>query len=260
MNKLNFLSKLAIAGIAGTISTINITMTPAQASNLNIGSDLTWSGGWSPALIPQIDPIDDDEIIQFTLNGSATIEQTSGDFAVWLPLGIGQTEPVEFDFTGNVSQLEVTWQQVTGEDILPGTPAALAVYQLQEDVVFDFTDEFVGEILPKFLPDEEIEVTEIKYVIPAGVQYLLDEFIPGEFADLSICGTTCARVPFWMVNGKNDPAFSNHGFSEIIAAGQRNASYDSETIVVAKAPEPGTILGLLAISGLGLGLKRKKQS
>ncbi len=27
-----------------------------------------------------------------------------------------------------------------------------------------------------------------------------------------------------------------------------------------KAPEPGTILGLLAISGLGLGLKKKKQS
>ncbi|MGK7879587.1 MAG: PEP-CTERM sorting domain-containing protein, partial [Crocosphaera sp.] len=25
-------------------------------------------------------------------------------------------------------------------------------------------------------------------------------------------------------------------------------------------PEPGTVLGLLAISGLGLGLKRKKQS
>lgn len=43
---------------------------------------------------------------------------------------------------------------------------------------------------------------------------------------------------------------------------ETSVSLDLKTIVVVSqgTPEPTTILGLLAVGGLGLGLKRKKQS
>ncbi|ACB54629.1 hypothetical protein cce_5283 (plasmid) [Crocosphaera subtropica ATCC 51142] len=99
-------------------------------------------------------------------------------------------------------------------------------------------------------------VEQLKFVIPVGTQFLVNDLTANN-VDISLCTSTCEEVPFWMTNdGKIDPAISGFGFKDDPAGG----TYDASSITTQKAPEPGTILGLLAISGLGLGLKRKKQS
>ena len=47
-------------------------------------------------------------------------------------------------------------------------------------------------------------------------------------------------------------------FGQAVGSEGDGGGYQGEVVVGVTAPEPATILGLLAVGGLGLGLKRKK--
>jgi hypothetical protein len=245
-------SKLAPMGVAalGAIAVSGIATAPAQASVINIGSDLSWDDGFVESWLADVNPdltgpLDNPDTFSATYDDTATIEGVSGDFVNWLNVG----DVVTF---GPHGQLTSNFLQVEG---LPDTPPAIAVYEVVgENVIFDFTDELEGEILPKI--DEPIET--IKYVIPTGTQYLLSSFSQGQAAEFDLCVETCIGAPFWEINGTKISATNTGDFQELLGA---SPTYGISTVTGEKVvPEPASLLGLLTIGGLGLGLKRKKQA
>lgn len=255
MNKLNLLPKLAIAGAIGTVSTVGILTASAEASTLTPGSGITWTDATTD-FRGQVDISDPNDTfnVTFMFDGVnnppmplATIFNPTGDFGNW--------------FNNNqqiaLPPVAVTFQQVMPA---PGTPPALAVYSATDDFEFDFTS-----VLPSGATkaDGTTLVTELKYVVPGlprgdadgAAQFLVGD-ITATGVELDLCLTTCEDRPYWLVNGKRNSQIGDFQFEDTAALGGAFQVQSSVTGV----PEPGTVLGLFVIGGLGLGLKGKKQS
>ena len=245
MNKLNTLSKLAIAGIAGAVSAVGIVTTPAEASRLTPESSIGWQESTS-SFAPEVNPSDpiaeppDEFTVTFSNDNNAIIQGPSGDFDIW------------FNDNQNLDPFPAVTVTFIQREPADDTPPTNAVYRAVTDFEFDFTDS---------LPDgaakpDGTELTELRFIVPEETQFLLDTFTPGTDAAFNLCFETCVDRPYWLVNGKRNDARTTFNFQDL---GGGTPQYGVVSVITG-VPEPGTILGLLAISGLGLGLKRKKQS
>lgn len=79
------------------------------------------------------------------------------------------------------------------------------------------------------------------------------------YIDGKIAGITSYGLTFLDSGGSDIDSELNSSFGEF--SGDTRVSVHKDWIYqIVGVPEPGTVLGLLAVSGLGLGLKRKKQS
>ncbi len=253
MNKLNLLSKLAIAGVAGVTTAVNLVTAPAQAIEITPGSSLSWSDG-TTIFYGQVNDDPGNTIVFDHNNTGAVTNNPLGDFAEWFP-----SAPffVDFNFSGNASQLTAT---LVEGDPLPGTPNGDTVaYFYQEDVVFDFSDALL---------DVEGAPSQLLYVIPGSpgtsvpgldvTQVIRDSFTDTG-VQFSLCLDTCDMQAYWLADGMRTDSTNTHDFTDEL--GSSGGVYGIISITKGvSVPEPGTIVGLLAISGLGLGLKRKKQS
>ena len=220
-NKLTkILSGVAVLGIATAIAA------PAQA--FTVESTLEWDNGTS----------DFRNQVSFTtpgntfsvdfspasLGGQAAIFIATGDFA---PI-VGSTPvlvPVTQPATGNF--------QLIGET---GIGTGIFEYTLLNNLVFDFNGAAEG----------------IVATLPAGASFL-GEIGPGNSVEFELEEPT---EWVFQIPGHTETAFSSvFEFGDLPTAG--GGTYDAEGVV--GVPEPASLLGLLAVGGLGLVSKLKKQ-
>ncbi len=243
MNKLNSLTKLAISGIA-TIAATGITTVPAQA----VGeiSTLEWSGLTSDFIDEATDAfnsgIDSTFEVSFSPDEFAAIIIASGHFAPFFPT----VPPVDvFPVTSG----PVSFRLTAFEPPLPGTTFT-ADFELEEDLIFNFDtpvseDLVIGSLgAGATFAGELLETGAVEFELETGV-FIIDQ------------------LPDNPETPEFDPKFNITSESSIFEFGQTVGSegggYIAETTDI-KVPEPASILGLLAVGGLGLGLKGKKKS
>ncbi len=174
-----------------------------------------------------------------SLGGQAAVFIADGHFAPFFnPPELVGIVPLD-SAIGNFSFLANT--------VIPGGFLDAAIYQLTENLVFNF--------------DSGVTAT-----LSTGSEFegLLTADGSVEF-DL-ISGVNNGEWEFFLPDNPDTPEFDPKTIfadSSVFEFGQTAGStaggYLAEGTDV-KTPEPGTILGLLAVSGLGLGLKRKKKS
>ncbi len=238
MNKLNTLSKLAIAGITGAAA-LTVPMEAEAAyfklddfnvdlerragigfpnpnddvSKTVIGGDI-WPETWDRTQLEV-------ETLVGTDPGQAVLCPRCG--ALELVSGAGNSQNrVTLDYAGPQLDLSVYdgWMPHYSADLNGG------VLRLYGDGEVIATSD---SLFPDGLPNTDMRSG------PQFLRPLMLEWLDG--ADLTV---TTLRIE---IDGIEN------------GVGNLDFSVDHK-----KAPEPGTILGLLAISGLGFGLKRKKQS
>ncbi|MDJ0633252.1 MAG: PEP-CTERM sorting domain-containing protein [Xenococcaceae cyanobacterium MO_188.B29] len=225
----------AIALIAG----VGIAATPAQASTLG------WSNGTSDFFNgvgnPNFQVIFSPDVTQDPLNdgiGAASIDNADG---VFVPPFQGAPPIFLESIQEAVGNFDIVVDGGTGI-------GATGIYELADPLTFVFPD-----ITP------ENGAPEVSVTWDAGTEfdYIFD-------TDNSVEFRLAASQPAPMVTGIDfeDETFLDDGLEfedgSLPAGGEYLAEveYNNGPTV----PEPGTILGLLAIGGLGLGLKRKQQS
>ena len=250
MNPPNLFQKLAIAGVAGAVAATSIATAPAQALK---GGDITWAGSTSDfidGVNPNFTSFDDNFSVSFgdPVGDDTTVFSTTGHFADTL----GTIPPImSFDMPSDSMTLE-QFDPATFPDPLP---PATAYYRVTEQLVLDFT--------PKVVADNPDNVVELMYIIPENTNFLLADDVGG--VEFDLCTTTCLDRPFWKKGIDEDGdgivdlektfrATNVFEFEQLVGVSQGIYAAESSKAV----PEPGSILGLLAIGGLGLGMKRKK--
>ena len=245
MTKPQFLTQIipAIAVIAG----VGIAAAPAQAADFNAPlSTLEWDDAttdFNPEATAVFDGgAGNTETFDVTfspesLGGVASVFIATGDFDPYF-------NPPEFV---PVSGATGTFGLVSGGVFNPDPPAdgiaTAAEFELQNALTFTFDTtasgngspvtatlpegtEFLGELKDDGAVEFELELGEWEFTLPNGVTGTAEDSV-FEFGDL---------------------------------VGEAGGTYGAEGEVVhAGVPEPTTILGLLAVGGLSLGLKRKKQ-
>lgn len=230
----SLLQKLAPMGVAaiGAIAATGIASAPAQAGQL--GWDDATSDFYSDVINPDGTLTGNDFSVTFSPDALAAVFSATEQFAPFF-------NPPELAF---VDPITVGFDNFVDLGVVAGIQEF--EYDLANDLVFDFGNgvivtlaadsTFLGEIdaAGGTLEGVELEVVDIAGVT---VQIGSDTYTLGG--------------PKLFVTGF---AFE---FEDIAAIG--GGEYAGLVSVAAKVPEPGTILGLLAFGGLGLGLKRKKE-
>lgn len=271
MNKPNLLQKLIPVGVAAfsAISFTGITSAPAQAGTL------AWENGTSsfaglftpdvPAGTPATDPPDDlTEIVVGNVTVPATFNVSFSPDSIALISGVdGEFLP---DFVtpapppyaiNTLTPAEGTFNFLEFEEVVGNEPYNEFEYELDGNLVFDYGNGTTVTIADGAIFLGEIDVAA-DLTTPEGVEFelLAGDFIVNTDGDTYTVGegTSCAPLTHCRVIGE---VFE---FAEAFNS-TVGGVYDGEVVVEqrTKTPEPGTILGLLAISGLGLELKRKKQ-
>jgi hypothetical protein len=234
MNKLNSLVKLAIASAAGTITAIGITAVPAQAQALE--GTFEWDNG-TDSFIGEVDltTLGNTFDVQFSPDDIAAIFIASGDFANFY------TPPLLEDLvpsgpTGTFENVLVI------ADPLPPGVVAEAEYELSNDLVFTFDTDDSGDA----------SAGDLVATLEAGALFLGEEILDGSVEFELVIGEFLLDAPGFDTTTADASAFE---FEQ--TPGSPGGGFVAQTTIA--VPEPGTILGLLAVGGLGLGLKRKKQ-
>ncbi len=248
MNQSNLLQKLAPVGVAafGAISFTGIATAPAQAGSLS------WTNSTSSFIQDFLDESNNGILpttfdVTFTPGEISSVFLATGEFVPPFPPGINPGSPQFFDVSSDIVSLNLE----------SGTPDTTFIYELQDDLNFNFDITGNG-----FNPTEDVSVT-----IGAGSTFLGDfdtdngnvDGLGFEEDELSEVVVNIAGVEYTL----DDPLLEVTGesFSFDQAVGEEFGQYSGGTTVAGETvPEPATILGLLTVGGLGLGLKRKKQS
>lgn len=242
MNKIN-LSKLVRAGVAGAIATTAIMANPAQA--IDDPSTLEWDNG-TDSFIGEVDLSDEDNVfdVLFSPLDAVAVFIATGHFEPFFDV----PELVDLVPSGGVLGTFENEFIVDPDDLPPGVVAE-AEYELLEDLMFTFDTDGSGDV-----SDGDVMAT-----LPSGSMFLGEEILDGAVEFELVVGEWEFKIPAF----GDTPEKTVIAESSIMEFGQTVASPGGAFLAegtVIKTPEPGTILGLLAIGGLGLGLKRKKQS
>lgn len=250
MNQTNLLQKLAPVGVAafGAISVIGIAAAPAQAAGFTQTSTLEWDNGTSDFVDDVVEIFDefgnvgaptsfDVTFSPGSLGGQAAVFFATGDFG---PFFTPPPLPQFFDVSGADATFVINSTPIMvgvdleAEFLLDG-PLTFEFDARDASVTATLPDEtpFLAQLLPDGSVEFELEDGEWEFVID-----------PNADGEENIMGR--AR-------------------SSVIEFGQDalapNGSYAAQGTATRRAvPEPTTILSLLAVGGLGLGLKRKKQA
>ncbi len=179
-----------------------------------------------------------------SLGGQAAVFIASGDFVPPFP-AIPPNPPEFFPINGG-DGADATFSLVGGD------AANTFTYQLVDDLTFDFGNDVSVTIAQgtTFLGDFD--------TTPGGVIEGLgfeEDVIEGVTVDID--------GDIYTINDDPDNPLNVIGedmvFSQAVGATE-GGGYQAEVVVGEAVPEPTTILGLLAVGGLGMAMKRKKQS
>ncbi len=237
MNKLNLLSKLAITAVAGVGATTMLGVTSAQAVEGGLGfSDNTNDFYFAP---DTTDPVADFSV-DFV---------TSTDDLVAVLVASGA-------FGDKFTPIETTMSSTPTGNFVDGTVLAILPNGLPE---YEFTLE---NDLTFVLDTTDGSGDTATYMIGAGSVFLGEYAADGagnpeslEFElETDIGSMLCLNEECWDVTGN---AFE---FEDLPGVGDGGEFLAQAEVVKTGVPEPASILGLLAVGGLGLSLKRKKQS
>lgn len=248
MNKLYLSKNLTFLGslALGAITATGIVTSPVRAAVLG---ELEWGNGttnfFEDALIGGAGTggfvFDDFEVI-FSPGDLADSFDT---FGIFVP-------PLELATFTNPQLLDVP--AVTGSFSLVGDgTGSIATYQLDNDLTFNISD-----------PDT---VGSVAVTFGAGAEFLAaKDFENGDVVGIDLEETT--SIGTVVINGGPNAGTYPNGetsVSEILTFGDLEGGVGGEygaevQINDVSVPEPGTILGFLAFGGLGLAMKRKKQS
>ena len=235
----NFLQKLSPLGVAtlGAIAATGMAIAPAQADDLM--GELPWLNGTSDFVDSATDSFDmvgDTFEVNFSptfgsLTGVAPVQAPTFDFVPpFTPV------PDFYPINGNAGTGNITFENILLVAPAPGVTAE-AEFKNNDLISFNFGNGVTAELaagstfLGELKNDDAVEF----------------ELITGEW-EFTFDATT--PTP-----GMAEAFSSTFLFGQ--AAGTETGTYEAEGII--GVPEPGSILGLLAVGGLGLGMKRKKQ-
>ena len=271
MSQTNLLQKLAPLGVVafGAISITGISTAPAQAiGNGELGwQDTTSSFVQDFTINSPTDPLPNviapgDFDVTFTPTGFlANIADLQGEFGI------------DFSFTTPPPRL-VNVELVTANFVLvdgnippvdpPTNPYNEFEYELNGDLTFVFQGEgsdttpngttVTIESGARFLGEVDVAADN---VTPEGIEFELlagDVSVVTNGQDYTIGGEPCD-------DGECTVIGDIFEFGQALNSSQ--GLYQGEVVIQGpngRVPEPATILGLLTIGGLGLSLKRKKQS
>ncbi len=229
MNKLNFLP-LGLASL-GSIAALGIATTPVQAQT----STFEWDDGTSDFV--------DAAIAVFTGGGSFDVEfSPGGQAAVFIADGIFAPLFPTIPTLVNTVPTVGTFSLI-GDPTVTFPPGGSAEFRLDNELTFEFdTDGMPGIDLVGFLPEGSPFLGILN--VDGSVEFDLESGGIAEWTAILPDGTTVIA----------DSSVFEFGQT----AGSSGGAYIGELTVT--TPEPTTILGLLAVSGLGLGLKGKKKS
>ena len=242
MNKTNLLQKFAPLGVAafGAISVTGIAFTPAQASTLG------WDNGTSD-FFSDVNPVPLDEFeVTFSPLNIALISNADG---VFVPPFNPADAIVNPPYTTSTTATGI-FRYVDG-DINSGT------YQVVSPggITFEFSD-FPTEAGGSMTSSGNVEATLVENTLfnytrptPASIDFGLQ---PGQGQILTVEGINYMGEVFL----DDDFDFED---GALPAGGEYFAEVEF-TPPGSSIPEPASILGILAVCGLGLSLKRKKQS
>ncbi len=259
MKKPYLLQKLAPVGVAtfSALSVFGIQAVPAHAVGFTAPlSTLEWDNGTS-SFVEEAAPLFIDNLGD-SLNNPAPV---GGDFSVtFSPQSLGGVAAV-FIATGNfddffeppelVDIIESLQSATTFEIVSEAVDingVLQAEFELTNDLIFPFdvsgppADFFDDDVFARLLIGDR--PTFLGQLLPNGtVEFELEK---GD----------------WVFGIPPDPSVGTRATSSEFIFGQAalapGGGYQAEGVVT--TPEPATILGLLAVGGLGFGLKRKKQS
>jgi hypothetical protein len=248
MNKLNLLPKLASVGVAalGAITSINIISMPSQAASFEDGSTLEWDNG-TDSFIDEVEFSDGDVFdVVFSpsaFGGVAAVFIESGSFSPYFIPGTTYTINGGAGATGDF---------VFSNLVTPPAPGVVveAVYELANPLTFVFE--------PVEVPGASVTAT-----LAAGSNFL-GELFPDGSVDFELEGGVDGAEWLVTINDPNLPMDIGPQFavSSVLEFGQTDGSPGGGYVAEATmgVPEPSMVLGLLAVSGLGFGLKGKKKS
>ncbi len=306
MNKLNFLSQCAIAGIAGMIGTVGV-QTNVQAGTISassnvqftdvtlqlidndgsgdgIGNLLLPSGDYDGAFaqvnasgaINGIDPVD---AVGPVACGTTPITTTGAGSEFPFSLGGGTIDAgASVDCNSvpgsasNFAEIELTGDNISGN--AEGTYEVFSAnFNATPDDVVDLEGFFEGDLFAQvtgYTGGTKLASSEFL------AQYTIN-LIQGDGNAIEVFAGEVFQAGISVIN-ENDTETLNTGIIDIgfndYVIGSSGLDPDggtyefrlaaveevNGTIDRVAVPEPGTVVGLLAIGGLGLGLKRKKQS
>lgn len=256
MNKLYLLPKLAFIGIVGMVSIISFQET-AKAYQIFFGEDLGL--GETTRLPvdqrPESDAAQADFLSKLTNIGIEDFET----------IPAGSITPLNLTFPGSTGNIIATLEDSgsvqniptgtngvgrypsSGDQLFNDVSSELDIFFDQDIAAFGFTGIDIGDFGGQIIADIKNDGVLIESI-------LIDTTInaPGGgitfFGIISEEGELFDEIDFI----DTAPGVDFFGYDEMIVG-------DSQQ-VINPVPEPGTVLGLLLVGGLGLGLKRKKQS
>ena len=239
MSKLHFFQKLAPMGVVSlgaiaAIAGIGIAAAPAQAL---VFGNLGWNDG-TDDFFDEVDFGDPNDTFDVEFFNPAIIPPVP--FPAEAFISVSEEGFLDLGFTpGSIEPLTdiPVGSFAISEQAVGGNPN-IARYQNTNDIVFHFED---GEIFTLNSGATFLGTSN------GAVDFELDEAFPVS-AEWFIPGQGTLRSP--------DVVFE-FGQTSTSSAGVYNVEADA---VHAAVPEPGTILGLLAVGGLGIAMKRKQQS
>ena len=274
MNKTNLLQKIASLGVV-TFSSISITGIAVDSAQAIGDGELGWQDTTSSFIgdfdvdfdpgppptagpLPNVDAPDSFNVTFTPTNFLANIADLQGEFE----FDFGFTTPPPrlvnvAPATGNFDLVQLI------DPVDPATnPYNEFEYELDGDLAFVFQGEGSdtapnGTIVT--IKDDAIFLGEVNVasdnVTPEGIEFELlagdiDVFTNGQLYTVS--GESC---------GSGECRVIGEVFEFEQAFNTTVGTYTGQVSIQGNAiPEPATILGLLTLGGMGLGLKRKKQS
>lgn len=241
MNKLNLLPKLAIAGVTG-IAALTFPM-KAEASSFIIDD---FNRDPNNPTIPSAGP--------------PALDNTAGNGGVSSLSTIDPGNTVMNILGGG------PWSRQFYADLLSGEEVQTFIcYGCQEGHAFSTTESSNG-IFEWRYTGSTFDASEFDHFMIDYLDLAGRPIEPGGVVELYFDGFLAAQSdplpgeeqPSLMLPLLISPNSVSNVTIRIDGVEGLNASPDNAKLVT--TPEPGTILGLLAVGGLGLGLKRKKQS
>ncbi len=241
MNKLNLLPKLASMGVVATsLSLSGIMLTTNNATAAVCGFALPTDSYPLSGTPPFVDPC---------IEGGKSIT----DIVVTAnPFGGGQATELEFEFLQPLAN-EHVFDAVYEDSDNPGTPGD----PVFESGPLDYMVTYAVNILDN--PNAFFHEVEIDSITVGDGSTITKEI----FSD---AGMTNLIGEIESIDGSAESIKLTDKFQTLyikdtimVAEGAALEAYDNGFIQKENVPEPASILGILAVGGLGLGLKRKKQ-
>ena len=246
MNKLNLLSKLAITGVVATVPAVGSMFIASSAHAQMVPGEVVC------LTVPNSGPIGS-PVDPCSIDGKSVRGLSLGDATVGDLFGNGPATNIEFEF--EATGFDHIFSGVYRDATDPVFEVAPMDYDVQYAITIDDDpNSFFSTVeIDSLTAGSGVEITK-QIFADSDRTNLLDTIISTDGGIDNSINLLGQRLQTLYIT------------DNIVATGESALeSYDNafNQVVIDPSmdvPEPGTILGLLAVGGLGLGLKGKKQS